>query len=109
MRISDWSSDVCSSDLIVASVYRRRPTECRIDPFQLIEDDVPRIFREHGTALLEEIVRGSWRLSFDRCEHLCSNHCAEAALVRFVLRHCLILPSSRPWRELKYADRKSVV
>src|SRR3546814_13282993 len=43
---------------IVASVYRRRPTECRIDPFQLIEDDVPRIFREHGTALLEEIVRG---------------------------------------------------
>src|SRR3546814_6878952 len=57
---------------IVASVYRRRPTECRIDPFQLIEDDVPRIFREHGTALLEEIVRGSWRLSFDRCEHLCS-------------------------------------
>src|SRR3546814_18933335 len=40
---------------IVASVYRRRPTECRIDPFQLIEAAVPRILREHGTALLEEI------------------------------------------------------
>src|SRR3546814_19539609 len=94
MRISDWGSDVCSSDLIiicqrhiVASVYRRRPTECRIDPFQLIEDDVPSIFREHGTALLEEIVRGSWRLSFDRCELFCSNHCDEPDVARFVHRH----------------------
>src|SRR3546814_8293564 len=104
MRISDWSSDVCSSDLIVASVYRRRPTECRIDPFQLIEDDVPRIFREHGTALLEEIVRGSCRLSLDRCEHLCRIHCAEPALVSFVLRHYLILLSSRHWRSEEHTS-----
>src|SRR3546814_18858408 len=25
MRISDWSSDVCSSDLLVADAYTRRP------------------------------------------------------------------------------------
>src|SRR3546814_13678176 len=57
---------------IVASVYRRRPTECRIDPFQLIEDDVPRIFREHGTALTEEI-RSEERRGGKECVSTCSS------------------------------------
>src|SRR3546814_8754396 len=32
MRISDWSSDVCSSDLIPAAAHRRRPARRELPP-----------------------------------------------------------------------------
>src|SRR3546814_15505088 len=31
MRISDWSSDVCSSDLLVGIIEREKPVRLRVD------------------------------------------------------------------------------
>src|SRR3546814_6927635 len=37
MRISDWSSDVCSSDLVQGFRVRILEQQCRIDPDETIE------------------------------------------------------------------------
>src|SRR3546814_3146148 len=44
MRISDWSSDVCSSDLAGAGRRGRRPPQCGVGP------PVPVRARRHGRA-----------------------------------------------------------
>src|SRR3546814_2089287 len=50
MRISDWSSDVCSSDLLVAGLARRRAAG--LAPFTAIScDNLP-----HNGARLEAAV-----------------------------------------------------
>src|SRR3546814_7152078 len=36
MRVSDWSSDVCSSDLYVAAVYREKASGARADRPELL-------------------------------------------------------------------------
>src|SRR3546814_2368044 len=38
MRISDWSSDVCSSDLVSQALFSQRPGRYRIDPAKVGPD-----------------------------------------------------------------------
>src|SRR3546814_10435035 len=49
MRISDWSSDVCSSDLADAAAGRRKN--------RIVDADNPAIHVEHGTARIAAVDR----------------------------------------------------
>src|SRR3546814_13213961 len=40
MRISDWSSDVCSSDLVITSAFRSAGQRCSALRLLLIQEDV---------------------------------------------------------------------
>src|SRR3546814_17043378 len=63
MRISDWSSDVCSSELPIASPsspYRSRPT--MLDPNPSVADlDALLDRHRNDDAAMEKIVRGYLR------------------------------------------------
>src|SRR3546814_5040890 len=58
MRISDWSSDVCSSDLapmqIIGEIMRRKLTVAGLDPN-------PRTYIEHRILTPIGVKIGSWR------------------------------------------------
>src|SRR3546814_5071715 len=60
MRISDWSSDVCSSDLVERAVAEARPAA--VAAVRVLERVQPRVERErvesgaHGRGGIEEIV-----------------------------------------------------
>src|SRR3546814_12530561 len=63
MRISDWSSDVCSSDLLLVRRQRRHGDDA-IDPAEDIEylaDCVPRVMAIHPdtnpSAIKEQVLR----------------------------------------------------
>src|SRR3546814_5571616 len=56
MRISDWSSDVCSSDLI-------RPNHLKIDkPQNKSRADSLEILRQHAELFLETCRKVGWRI-----------------------------------------------
>src|SRR3546814_12314736 len=72
MRISDWISDVCSSDLLIARALLSRPSVLLLDePTRSLDPLGARRFREF---LREEIVAGQG------CTVLSANHKAEEAL-----------------------------
>src|SRR3546814_2978500 len=62
VRISDWSSDVCSSDLL----YRLTPDQCRfimIDPKMLelsVYDDIPHLLAPVVTDPRKAVVALKW-------------------------------------------------
>src|SRR3546814_17932637 len=56
MRISDWSSDVCSSDLLVRR-YRRKD---RTDFFQLIIENWPQCDRPNNTPKEARYTAAEW-------------------------------------------------
>src|SRR3546814_10268260 len=69
MRISDWSSDVCSSDLFIASIFdddaqeaveaAARDGECALLSVELLwrpEEDTPRV-TIRGLSLLDSLSR----------------------------------------------------
>src|SRR3546814_7887091 len=86
MRISDWSSDVCSSDLLVATLRPPRPQQAEIAQAQLqrlterVREDPAvraslrdalvwllgskqplRLFTESGVLAQESFISGLWR------------------------------------------------
>src|SRR3546814_3545141 len=57
MRISDWSSDVCSSDLLVAGTLLILPVALFVDaPWRLALPSAPTLFAIGGLALLSTTV-----------------------------------------------------
>src|SRR3546814_4105421 len=57
MRISDWSSDVCSSDLVSQALFSQRPGRYRIDPAKVGPD--PRL--RGGASGSLSMARGASR------------------------------------------------
>src|SRR3546814_2631601 len=58
MRISDWSSDVCSSDLAWAALNERAlPLGIAVHPLEPQRDDLNTDLRRFGSAWLAENLR----------------------------------------------------
>src|SRR3546814_6038564 len=64
MRISDWSSDVCSSDLIQEHRHRAEVERAGADPHQVVED--PRHLVEQRADPLRAFGRLDPHQAFDR-------------------------------------------
>src|SRR3546814_8585533 len=66
MRISDWSSDVCSSDLGGAADYQEKLRACHVivdheERAALIREGAHKVAADAGLTLVEEIGRASCR------------------------------------------------
>src|SRR3546814_4536979 len=88
MRISDWSSDVCSSDLVSASGYyawRNRPESARSIANRRLLGDVRRLHAEHrgryGSPRMHAALRASLCASLRRSIRL-SHSTFSSLLVR---------------------------
>src|SRR3546814_4910757 len=69
MRISDWSSDVCSSDLIVLANARLLAAERGAAPLLLLDEVAAHLDRRRRAALFEEILAlkaQAWLTGTDR-------------------------------------------
>src|SRR3546814_3226410 len=76
MRISDWSSDVCSSDLIrkgaMDAVLRYAATQASADLTVAVE----RIAKSGGTPLVVSVDRSEERRVGKECVSTCRSRCA---------------------------------
>src|SRR3546814_19191988 len=111
MRISDWSSDVCSSDLVVEM---RRDAAEDGDPLALDERQ-----RRAGAPLRHEDQRAAQRdrrdQRHDQSGHMIERHVAEEAVAdarseeRRVGKECVSTCSSRwsPYRKKKNKQQNS--
>src|SRR3546814_7753876 len=77
MRISDWSSDVCSSDLHIAIVLDRpQPAEGQLLlAHRLVEGGVVRRHRQHLGAVAHRFPRGAVRSEERRVGKECVSTC----------------------------------
>src|SRR3546814_17927448 len=60
MRISDWSSDVCSSDLLGEKIVERNAEDEKFEHVFLIDD-----FTASGTTFIRQ-VKGKWKGKLQR-------------------------------------------
>src|SRR3546814_5263477 len=86
MRISDWSSDVCSSDLQALTRYLRDPDHCPIPPGM----DVARaqVYRD----LIFENMRGLLSGTFPVLVNVLGQEAWRACVRRFLREHRCLAP-----------------
>src|SRR3546814_5011089 len=71
MRISDWSSDVCSSDL---ATYRSRSSQCHHRQYET-RQELPNLRRDRRRWNTQRIPRGSHRSEERRVGKECVSTC----------------------------------
>src|SRR3546814_16167607 len=93
MRISDWSSDVCSSDLKVTDDLVVRPVQKNdFAGWTVLWDGYNAFYGRHGeTALPDEVTQTTWESFFDAYEPMPAL-VAERAGTLLGLTHFLFSP-----------------
>src|SRR3546814_9211686 len=68
MRISDWSSDVCSSDLVAARPTSRSSSGCSCKTIVCPREGGGTVRRSNGVPPLREPTQGDISMKLDRSE-----------------------------------------
>src|SRR3546814_10786499 len=109
MRSSDWSSDVCSSDLLVIKNFRGRKSGEYLDPqpFRLLGEPAAQIAEAAGIGAL--VVHETGRDEFGQAELLCLGQYPVLVVVdrHFGQRTPLIAPVGDQFVERSRVDDRS--